>query len=211
LIGTPIIPATVLHPLFGFVLSNGVSCEADGLEAQPVGQPFILGADDGGGVMPVIAANTAPGPGPGGSVAWGPRMEYQITNLEPDRLSVVYESRCYPALEAVLDPGALVQVFITLYVAATNAAPGTMVPFYSAVVWEVNNTSPGGPSLQVFSADRTCEQQVISAWVPGTPIGTFAWRGIQTWIRATGFGPGSVAGSDFLGQGPSVVVQAVPL
>ena len=109
---SPIIPATVDHPLLGvgFPVTNGLSCEAAGLGTGPYG--FVFGGGGGlpVGSLPPIVADTPPGPfvgGPVGSIPWGPVLSTSVPN--PSAAGQLFAGlgiTAHPIIRVTLEPGA---------------------------------------------------------------------------------------------------------
>ena len=112
LTAAPIIPASIPHPLLGAgtPVSNGLACEATGLEVGPYS--FVFGG--GGGLpigsLPPIVADTPPGPfvgGPVGSIAWGPALSTSLPNPSPSgQFFGGLATTEHPIIRVTLEPGA---------------------------------------------------------------------------------------------------------
>jgi len=113
LVATPVIPASIPHPLFGagFPVDNGVACvPGSGFETGPYG--FVGG---GGGSLPIgslppIIVDTPPGPfpgGPAGNVAWGSALSVSMPNPSvAGQFFVAQIVTTHPVLIVTLEPGA---------------------------------------------------------------------------------------------------------
>lgn len=208
---TPIIPATVTHPILPgpITLDNGITCEADGFQVQPWGQPNVNIAQQLSGTIPTIAADTPPGPGPNGSILWGPRLDLMAINIDPTRPAAKVTGRTYPTLHAILEPGARLEVYGELYSAPLNAPAAALAPFLLEVVWTFTNT--GGVTARWDIGQMGHQLQLSGAFPPNGGGTDFVWSAVQMYVLASGFTGGSSASSGLLGSGVYLTSMQVPV
>lgn len=104
-VASPIIPATVTHPLLTTEICNGLACTADGMEVQPDRQwgPTVCAA---GATPPDIVADTAAGPHVSGLIDWGAAVDCKGENFDACRTAYLTRVIQIPTITATLEVGA---------------------------------------------------------------------------------------------------------
>lgn len=197
-----VVAPTVQHPLLSFVLPNGLSCGPNGFEVQPDRQIGGYSVGTPIGFLPTITTNQA-GVGPGGGVPWGARFDYQIVCTEPNRPQIFLGYVTHPALHIVLEPGAAVTYAFEAYsTPAHNDPPSLLTPWFSIFIWHFENNGTGLIRYDTpFIYDGPGFGETFG---PAEPVGTFAWKGYQSYIATSGFTGASAVSGGFFGSGPSV-------
>lgn len=185
---------TLPYPLVGGTLPNGISCGPTGLEVAADRQPSLFLASAPIGYLPVITTDMAAAP-------WGARLEYDITNLEANRLSVVLGWIIHPPLHVILEPGATMTYAFEVYnTPAHNDPPGLLAPWYGLSIWHFENNGTG--LIRYDTPYIHDGPNFGETFGPAEPFGTFAWKGYQAIITTTGFTGASNVGAGIFGSGP---------
>jgi len=196
LVSVPIIAPTVLDPVTGLPIANGISCGPLGLEVQPYGQIGLTGPYSiGVGLVPTIVADTAPGPHTLGMIDWGPPLLANGVNADANRATLFQRIAQPPVVTATLEPGATVVIGHSID-----------FPTFDIFEWQMTNTGAVIGTWRWWGNQRAGFGGIAPAGV-GSPGPVESW---QLTIKTTGFtGPSAV--STLFGSGANISYIGYPI
>lgn len=204
-----VLAPTVTQPLPSpTVMANGLTCGVSGFEVQPdrpVGGGFGV---QGSGTWPIVTTDMS-GAGPGGSTPWGPPLDVNVVNVDPNHNVLGLGFLLLPSMHVVLEPGATFSFWWEARSEAINVPGPAVTPYFFGLAWHLENNGTGVIRYDVPAILEPPTNNGAS-FPAGSAAFDFIAVGFQGYIETTGFTGASSVSSGVLASGFQYVDVGLP-